>query len=74
MNNTHSNSALNTISRTAGRFFGLETSSEVINARLVSFGPAIITVEDRNTGRNRRFSKNQVKAVTFQGSRYTSAR
>ena len=74
MNNTHSNSALNTISRTAGRFFGLETSSDVINARRVSFGPSIITVEDRNTGRNRRFSKNQVKAVTFQGSRYTSAR
>lgn len=74
MNKTHSNSALNTISRTAGRFFGLETFNEVINARLVNFGPSIITVEDRNTGRNRRFSKGQVKAVTFRGARYTSSR
>ena len=75
MNITCSNvTLLNKISLTSGRFFGLETSNEVINARLVNFGPSIITVEDRNTGRNRRFSKNQVKAVTFQGSRYTSAR
>jgi len=74
MNNTNSNRALNTISRTAGRFFGLETSHEVINARLVNFGSTMITVEDRNAGRNRRFAKNQVKAVTFQGTRYTSSR
>lgn len=74
MNNTNSNRALNTISRTAGRFFGLETSNEVINARLVNFGPSMITVEDRNAGCNRRFSKNQVKAVTFRGARYTSSR
>lgn len=74
MNNTHSNRALNTIRLTSGRFFGLETSTEVINARLVNFGPSLITVEDRNTGRNRRFSKDQVKAVTFRGARYTSSR
>lgn len=74
MNTTRSNSALNTIRLTSGRFFGLETSNEVINARLVNFGPSIITVEDRNTGRNRRFTKSQVKAVTFQGARYTSSR
>ncbi len=74
MNNTRSNRALNTIRRTSGRFFGLETSTEVINARLVNFGSSFLTVEDRNTGRNRRFAKNQVKAVTFRGSRYTSSR
>jgi len=74
MNNTRSNRALNTIRRTSGRFFGLETSTEVINARLVNFGPSLITVEDRNAGCNRRFAKNQVKAVTFRGSRYTSSR
>ena len=74
MNNINSNRALNTIPRTGGRFFGLETSTEVINARLVNFGPSIITVEDRNAGCNRRFTKNQVKAVTFRGSRYTSSR
>lgn len=72
MNNTRSNPALNTIRRTTGRFFGLETSTEVINARLVEFGPSLLTVEDRNAGRNRRFTKNQVKAVTFQGRRYTA--
>ena len=72
MNKTNSNSALNTSRLTSGRFFGLETFSEVINARLVNFGPSLITVEDRNTGRNRRFAKSQIKAVTFQGSRYTS--
>lgn len=70
--NTRSNSALNTIRRTNGRFFGLETSTEVINARLVEFGPSLVTVEDRNAGRNRRFAKSQVKAVTFQGRRYTA--
>ena len=74
MNNTRSNRALNTIRLTSGRFFGLETSTEVINARLVNFGPSLITVEDRNAGCNRRFAKNQVKAVTFRGSRYTSSR
>jgi hypothetical protein len=74
MNNTRSNRALNTIQSSAGRFFGLETGAEVINARLVSFGPSLITVEDRNTGRMRRFSKDQVKAVTFKGSRYTASR
>ena len=72
MKNTLTNTALSTIRLTAGRFFGLETSKEVINARLINFGPSLITVEDRNTGRNRRFAKDQVKAVTFRGVRHTS--
>lgn len=69
MNNTRSNNraALTTISNSAGRFFGLQTRTEVINARLISFGPSLITVQDRNTGKNRRISKNMVKSVTFQG-------
>lgn len=69
MNNTRSNNraALTTILNSAGRFFGLQTRTEVINARLVNFGPSIITVEDRNTGKNRRILKNTVKSVTFQG-------
>lgn len=67
MSNTNNNRALNTISNSAGRFFGLQTSTETINARLVSFGPSLITVHDRNTGKNRRISKDMVKSVTFQG-------
>lgn len=69
MNNTRSNNrtALSVISNSAGRFFGLQTATEVINARLVNFGPSLITVYDRNTGKNRRFSKDMVKSVTFKG-------
>lgn len=72
MNTTSNNRALNVIRSTAGRFFGLETSTEVINAQLVSFGPSLITVFDRNTGRYRNFSKNKVKAVTFRGRRISA--
>lgn len=72
MKTNRKNTVLNVIRNTAGRFFGLQTSTEVINARLVDFGPSMLTVEDRNTGRNRRFAKNQVKAVTFQGRKYTA--
>ena len=72
MNTKNNNRAVNTIRNTAGRFFGLETATETINARLVEFGPSLITVEDRNSGRNRRFAKNQVTAVTFQGRRITA--
>ena len=61
------NKALNTISNSAGRFFGLETHTEVINARLVNYGPSLITVHDRNSGKNRRISKDMVKSVRFQG-------
>ena len=64
---TNNRNALNAISNSAGRFFGLQTSTEVINARLVNFGPSLITVHDRNTGKNRRFAKQQVKSVTFKG-------
>jgi hypothetical protein len=70
--NTKNNRAINTIQNTAGRFFGLETATETINARLVGFGPSLITVEDRNSGRNRRFAKSEVTAVTFQGRRITA--
>lgn len=66
MSNTN-NRALNTISNSAGRFFGLNTATESINARLVSFGPSLITIHDRNTGKNRRISKDMVKSVTFKG-------
>ena len=72
MNTKNNNRAVNTIRNTAGRFFGLETATETINARLVEFGPSLITVEDRNSGRNRRFAKNKVTAVTFQGRRITA--
>lgn len=72
MNTKNNNRAVNTIRNTAGRFFGLETATETINARLIEFGPSLITVEDRNSGRNRRFAKSQVTAVTFQGRRITA--
>lgn len=72
MNTKNNNRAVNTIRDTAGRFFGLETATEIINARLVEFGPSLITVEDRNSGTNRRFAKNQITAVTFKGRRITA--
>jgi hypothetical protein len=55
--NTKNNRAINTIQNTAGRFFGLETATETINARLVEFGASLITVEDRNSGRNHGFRR-----------------
>jgi len=70
--NNKNNRAITTIQNTAGRFFGLETATEIINARLVEFGPSLITVEDRNSGTNRRFAKNQITAVTFKGRRITA--
>jgi hypothetical protein len=69
---TKNNTALKVIANTAGRFFGLQTRSESINAQLVNFGPALISVRDRNTGRYRNIAKSQVKAVTFQGRTYST--
>jgi len=66
------NTALNVIANTAGRFFGLQTRSESINAQLVNFGPSLISVRDRNSGRYRNIAKKQVKAVTFQGRTYSA--
>lgn len=67
---TNSTRALSAIRRTSGRYFGLRTTTETVNARLLSETPSTILVEDRNAGRVRRFTKSSIRGVTFQGRNY----
>jgi hypothetical protein len=67
MKTTNTNRVINAITNTAGRFFGLETKNEIINARFVSETPQMIIVHDRNTDEVRKFAKTSVVAVSFQG-------
>jgi hypothetical protein len=63
------NTALNVIRGSAGRYFGLETKNETINARFIGESVATIVVEDRNAGEVRRIAKSSITAVSFRGSR-----
>jgi len=67
---TNTNRAINAIRGTSGRYFGLRTTTETVNARLLSETPSTILVEDRNAGRVRRFRKSSIRNVTFEGYSY----
>jgi len=71
MKNTNTNRVINAITNTAGRFFGLVTTNEIINARFVSETPQMIIVHDRNTDEVRKFAKTSVVSVSFQGRTIT---
>lgn len=71
MKTTKTNRVINAITNTAGRFFGLVTANEVLNARFVSETPQMIIVHDRNANEVRKFAKTSVVAVSFQGRTIT---
>ena len=66
------NTALNVIRNSAGRYFGLETKNETINARYIGESIATIVVEDRNAGEVRRIAKSSITSVSFKGRTYTT--
>ena len=51
------NETLNTIRNSKGRFFGLQTNNEILNAQFRGETPSYIKVWDRNANRMRRFNK-----------------
>lgn len=57
-NKTHMNNTLTAIRNTKGRFFGLTTKTETLNAQFRGETESFIKVWDRNENRLRRFKKN----------------
>lgn len=51
---------LNTIRNSKGRFFGLQTKNETLNAQFRGETPSFVKVWDRNANRLRKFNKNSL--------------
>ena len=54
------NNTLNTIRNSKGRFFGLTTKTETLNAQFRGETDSFVKVWDRNANRMRRFNKNSL--------------
>jgi len=64
--NRKQRSALNSIRKSGGRFFGLYTTQGgVINAQFTSESPFYIVVHDRNSGRSLKLAKSSIEKVTL---------
>ncbi len=59
---------LTTIRNSRGRFFGLTTKNEVLNAQFLRETPKFITVRDRNRNEIRRFAKTSLRAANLRGA------
>ncbi len=60
------NNTLNAIRNTKGRFFGLTTKTETLNAQFRGETESFIKVWDRNENRMRRFKKNSLVKVNVK--------
>ena len=59
------NNTLAAIRNTKGRFFGLTTKTETLNAQFRGETPSYVNIYDRNANRLRRFHKNSLVRVNI---------